>query len=100
MLDKRFALLHQDDNVFVCCEKVESGSKVTLENSVIKMIVDIHVGHKIARIDILQGDKIVKYGASIGSAKEAIQSGHHVHMHNMKSDYIPSHTRQNKSEDN
>tara|TARA_B110000046_G_scaffold185681_1_gene228535 strand:+ start:1613 stop:1915 length:303 start_codon:yes stop_codon:yes gene_type:complete len=99
MIDRRFVLLHQDDNVFVCCEKVYSGQQVTLEGQVATLNVDIHVGHKVARGDIKQGDKICKYGTSIGSAKQVIKFGHHVHMHNMKSDYISSHTRQKKSEE-
>ena len=52
--------------------------------------------HKIARKEILKGEKIIKYGVSIGSAVKDITFGEHVHMHNMKSDYISSHTRQSK----
>ena len=54
----------------------------------------VDVGHKLARRAIAPGDKILKYGAPIGSATRAIMPGEWVHVHNMKSDYIPSHDRQ------
>lgn len=47
---------------------------------------DIPAGHKIALCDIAQGDKIIKYGFSIGRAKTAIKKGEHVHSHNVVSD--------------
>jgi hypothetical protein len=53
----------------------------------------VEVGHKIARRPIAPGDKILRYGAAIGSAIAPIAPGEHVHMHNMKSDYIPAHDR-------
>jgi len=96
MIDKRFVLLNKEDNVFVCCEKVASGKEVCFEDNMVKVNVDINVGHKIARNNLSKGDKIIKYGAPIGSTTEFIKFGEHVHMHNMRSDYISSHTRQNK----
>ncbi len=97
MIDKRFVLLNSEDNVFVCCEKVTSDTEICLEGNLVSINVDINVGHKVARSSLSQGEKIIKYGAPIGSTTESIDFGEHVHMHNMKSDYIPSHTRQNKS---
>jgi hypothetical protein len=51
---------------------------------------DIALAHKVARRAIAAGEKIVKYGAPIGSATEAIAAGAHVHVHNVKSDYTPT----------
>ncbi|WP_019026036.1 UxaA family hydrolase [Colwellia piezophila] len=96
MINRHFVLLNQSDNVFVCCEQLLAGASTTLEEVSVSMNVDITVGHKIARQAISQGDKIIKYGVSIGSATEDIAFGDHVHMHNMKSDYIASHTRQSR----
>ena len=39
------------------------------------------------------GDKIVKYGAPIGSTTCAIAAGEHVHTHNLRSDYLPTFAR-------
>ena len=54
------------------------------------MPADLPLGHKIARRAIAAGEKIVKYGAPIGSATVAIPAGAHVHVHNVKSDYTPT----------
>ncbi|MDO6487560.1 UxaA family hydrolase [Colwellia sp. 6_MG-2023] len=96
MMNKRFVLLSQADNVYVCCENVLKDTELCLEGKAVVVNADITVGHKIARKGILKGEKIMKYGVSIGSATQNITFGEHVHMHNMKSDYISSHTRQNK----
>ncbi|HRJ73596.1 MAG TPA: SAF domain-containing protein [Terrimicrobiaceae bacterium] len=42
--------------------------------------------------DIRTGEKILKYGVPIGSATCDIAFGEHVHLHNMKSDYLPTYT--------
>lgn len=98
MIDKRFVLLVDSDNVLVCCDRVSAGEEVVLEGQHVTIEVEINVGHKLARTDILTGNKIIKYGAPIGSAVENIAFGQHVHLHNMKSDYISSHTRSSKVE--
>jgi len=72
---------------------------VALEGDSLTLVNDIDVGHKLARRNIKQGEKIIKYGASIGSAKADIQRGEHVHIHNLKSDYISSHVRSGRVSD-
>ncbi len=94
--DKRFVLLSDEDNILVCCAHVTAGERVQLEGGVAILSRDIPVGHKLARRDIAVGERIVKYGAPIGSATTDIKVAEHVHLHNMKSDYIPSHSRQGR----
>lgn len=89
-----FILLHGDDNVLVCREHATAGQIVTFDDADVALSADIDVGHKIARYDLKAGDKIYKYGAPIGSMTADAARGDHVHMHNMKSDYISSHTRE------
>jgi (2R)-sulfolactate sulfo-lyase subunit alpha len=89
-----FILLHPDDNVLVCREHATAGQVVTFDAADAILSADIDVGHKIARYDLKAGDKILKYGAPIGSMTVDARRGDHVHMHNMKSDYISSHTRE------
>lgn len=48
---------------------------------------DIPFGHKIATIDIRQGEHLIKYGETIGSASRDIKPGDWVHIHNVKDDY-------------
>lgn len=52
------------------------------------------LGHKIALRRIEAGEKVVKYGAPIGSATRRIEPGEHAHLHNLKSDYLPTWTRE------
>ena len=56
--------LHPNDNVAVALCDLKAGQEVTLS------------------------DDCVKYGLPIGSATRDIEAGEHVHVQNMKSDYI------------
>jgi (2R)-sulfolactate sulfo-lyase subunit alpha len=86
-------LLHPDDNILVCVKQIRAGDEIRIEQETIVSPTDIGVGHKVARFALAAGDKVYRYGAPIGSMIDAVAQGHHIHMHNMKSDYIPSHTR-------
>lgn len=91
-------LLHPDDNVFVSRAPVAVGQRLDIGPIQILATEDVPVGHKIARTSLSVGDKVLKYGAPIGSATADIRAGEHVHLHNMKSDYIASHGRDAASE--
>ena len=92
-------LLHPDDNTLVLAEPVRAGQTLRIDDQSVVAANDVAVGHKIARRRLAVGDKVLKYGAPIGSMTAAAQPGEHVHLHNMKSDYIASHTRQATGED-
>ena len=89
-LDRRLLLLSDRDNVIVTCASLKSGDVVTLDGEAVTVRADAPLGFKIARCDLAPGDKVLKYGAIIGSATAAIQRGDVVHLHNMKSDYLPT----------
>lgn len=86
-------LLHPDDNILVCVRQICAGDAITIDQETLSSPGDIGVGHKVARRALAAGDKVYRYGAPIGSMTAPAAKGQHVHMHNMKSDYIPSHTR-------
>ena len=92
-------LLSNDDNVVVACEDIAAGSTVKIAATSLTVNSDIALGHKIARHDISAEDKILKYGAPIGRAEQDIRRGDHVHVHNMRSDYLHSHTARNRRAD-
>ena len=50
----------------------------------IQSINEIQLGHKIAMIDLKEGDTILKYGHDIGKVVKSIKKGEHVHVHNVK----------------
>ena len=88
--DRRLLLLSEDDNVVVTCDSLKSGDAVTLDGDTVTLRADAPLGFKLARRDLAPGDKVLKYGAIIGSATAAIQRGDVVHLHNMRSDYLPT----------
>lgn len=92
-------LLHPNDNILVCVKHINTGDDLYIDGQTIRSPISIGVGHKVARIDMKAGEKVFRYGAPIGSMTESVAKGHHVHMHNMKSDYIPSHTRSRQNQD-
>jgi D-threo-aldose 1-dehydrogenase len=91
-------LLHPDDNVLICVAPISAGDRLLTSSGDIPAREDIMVGHKVARWALSAGDKIIKYGAPIGSMTAAVTPGEWVHMHNMKSDYIAAHSRTTVSE--
>ena len=88
--DRRLLLLDEADNVLVATSRIRAGETVMVADKAVAMPADLPIGHKIARRAIGLGEKIVKYGAPIGSATADIAAGAHVHVHNVKSDYTPT----------
>jgi hypothetical protein len=93
MTDPKLILLAENDNVLVCIADIVEGVALTIEGEAVRATATVGAGHKLARRPLRPGDKIVKYGAAIGSATAGIATGEWVHAHNMKSDYIPTHDR-------
>ncbi len=92
-------LLHPNDNILVCVAHIYEGDEILIDDQAVNVQKDIEVGHKLARRELAVGDKIYRYGAPIGSMTQVAAMGEHVHMHNMQSDYIPSHTRTRQNKD-
>lgn len=78
------------DNVLVATAPVAVGRVAINGGGEIAVRDAVTLGHKVAARDIAKGEKILKYGAPIGSATMDIPAGAHVHLHNMKSDYTPT----------
>lgn len=86
--------LHPDDNVLVVCAAISAGEALAIGGDMVLAAKPIDVGHKLARVSLAPGVLVIKHGAPIGSTTAAIARGEHVHLHNMKSDYIPTHSRE------
>jgi len=82
----------EEDNVLVLMRPLSEGERLQLGGRAVVFDSGLGLGHKIAARDIAAGEKIVKYGAPIGSAVRDIVLGEHVHLHNIRSDYIPTYT--------
>jgi (2R)-sulfolactate sulfo-lyase subunit alpha len=90
-------LLHPDDNSLVARRSLVAGEEVIIDGESIRMPQAVALGHKVARHALQSGIAVLKYGAPIGSTTQPVAKGEHLHLHNLKSDYLPSHTRQAKS---
>ncbi len=88
--DPRLLLLDPRDTVLVVTSRIHAGERFTLDAETMTASVDLPLGHKIARRPILAGDKVLKYGAPIGTATAPIPAGAHAHVHNIRSDYTPT----------
>lgn len=86
-------VLSPADNVAVTRRNVRAGEVLTMEGDEVVACSDVPLGHKIARRFIPSGAEVVKYGMAIGSATADVQPGEWVHLHNLKSNYISTHTR-------
>jgi hypothetical protein len=93
MIDPRLLRLHPADNVLTVIRTLEPGDELLMGDTRATVAVRLPLGHKVAARAIHEGEKIIKYGAPIGSAKCAIAAGEHVHTHNIRSDYIPTFAR-------
>ncbi|MBL8384698.1 MAG: UxaA family hydrolase [Burkholderiales bacterium] len=90
--DRRLILLAPGDNCLAVAAALAAGSAVEIDGARVVLADAVEIGHKLARRDIGAGEKVVKYGAVIGSATRPIRRGEHIHLHNLASDYIPTYT--------
>jgi hypothetical protein len=95
--DPRLLRLHAADNVLTVIATLEAGTQILVGEANIMISLRLPLGHKIAARAITAGEKIVKYGAPIGSATRAIAAGEHVHTHNVRSDYLPTFLREDQT---
>ena len=85
-------LVHSpSDNVgVVVVEDLKAGTRmhgVVTENDSTTSVTskhDIPIGHKIALINLKDGDTIIKYGVDIGVMTADAKKGDHLHVHNLK----------------
>lgn len=76
--------INQNDNVAVALRPLNKGEVLQTAETAVTLMEDIPQGHKFALREIKSGEEVVKYGFRIGFAKEDIQPGQWVHVHNVK----------------
>lgn len=80
----------KDNVAVVVVEGLRAGTKalgvVTENDSTFTVDVkdDVPMGHKVALIDLANGDTVMKYAQDVGLMTARAGKGHHVHTHNMK----------------
>lgn len=89
---RKLLRIHRDDNVLIVVIPIQAGDRDLIDGREVVFTQNVAIGHKIAARPIKAGEKVVKCGVPIGSAKESIAAGTHIHLHNLKSDYIATYT--------
>jgi len=89
---RKLLRIHRDDNVLIVVRPIMSGDLDVIDGQEIVFGQNIAIGHKVAAHEIKPREKVYKCGVAIGSATERILAGAHVHLHNLKSDYIATYT--------
>ncbi len=76
--------LHEDDHVVIALQPFAKGDQLSLEGGYALTLLDeVPKGHKVLTHAVRKGEHVLKFGYSIGVAKEDIEPGSWVHTHNM-----------------
>ncbi len=75
-----YIIINDIDNVAVVLRPFSKGEVV----NGVTLLDDVPQAHKVALVDIKEGENIIKYGCPIGHATKDILAGNHVHVHNTK----------------
>ncbi|NLV73539.1 MAG: UxaA family hydrolase [Chloroflexi bacterium] len=80
-------LINPRDSVVTALQVLAAGTKLAASDAIpaLQTCETVPMGHKVAIRDIAEGEHVIKYGASIGVASQAIRAGQHVHTHNLRS---------------
>lgn len=82
----RVFVVDEADNVATnVADAIPKGTFIEANGKEIETQNDIPYGHKVALLPIPKGATVLKYGLSIGNATVDIQTGEHVHTHNVES---------------
>lgn len=86
----KFLIHEKGDHVGVATSPIKDGEKVIgiimNDNTEIELVAhgDIPLGHKIALVDLEEGQPVLKYGIQIGLTTKQWHTGDYVHTHNIK----------------
>ena len=75
-----YIIINDNDNVAVALRPFSKGEVICG----VTLLDDVPQAHKVALVDIKQGENIIKYGSPIGHATKDISAGNHVHVQNTK----------------
>ncbi len=88
----RLLLMSPEDNCLIARTQLAAGETLAIDGAAVTLAEDIPLGYKVARTALHPGDKVVRYGALIGSVTAEVAPGAMLHTHNLASDYIPTYT--------
>ena len=80
-------IISPDDDVAVALSDLSKDTPLSTDERPLDIETQeaIPFGHKVALKTIEEHERVIKYGASIGTATAEITPGEHVHTHNLQS---------------
>lgn len=78
-------IMAENDTVATALADLKAGQEFDVTAERIRLSEDIEFGHKFSLTAIDTGERIVKYGETIGRATQSIVPGEWVHTHNVAS---------------
>lgn len=88
----RLLLMSPEDNCLIARAPLAAGEALEIDGAPVILPEDVPLGYKVARGALRAGDKVLRYGAIIGTVTADVASGAMLHTHNLVSDYIPTYT--------
>lgn len=88
----RLLLMSPEDSCLIARTSLASGEALEIDGVPVVLPEDIPLGYKVARTALRPGDKVLRYGALIGTVTAEVVPGAMLHTHNLASDYIPTYT--------
>lgn len=85
-------LMAPEDNCLIARTPLAAGAALTIDGVAVVLPEAIPLGYKVARRALRPGDKVLRYGALIGTVTAEVAPGAMLHTHNLVSDYIPTYT--------
>lgn len=80
--------LHPDDNICVATRNLAAGEELAAGPYTLRMAEDVKLGHKIAVRPIAEGQRVLKFGQTIGLTTHSVEPGQWVHSHNLSNGHL------------
>ena len=81
-------VMDNEDNVATAISPLQRDEDVNVKTGgnviTVRLLEAIPFGHKFALKDIGNGEKVIKYGETVGQAAAKISKGKHMHIHNIE----------------
>ena len=88
----RLLLMAPEANCLIARMPLAAGEVLEIDGTPVTLPEAIPLGYKVARHAIKAGEKVLRYGAIIGTVSADVAHGAMPHTHNLVSDYIPTYT--------
>jgi len=85
-------LMAPEDNCLIARTLLAAGAIVSIDGAQVTIGAAIPLGYKVARRLLQPGEKVLRYGAVIGTVTAPVAAGAMLHTHNLVSDYLPTYT--------